>query len=150
MKTLRITSATLAIIAAALLICGCSENKTDYDYDLIGGEVQNTDSNYDVDIHKDVESTPADNTTSKSEVDASAPAAFDTPKTSTGSKPATPIQPNNTSKPDTTSKEETGHTEVPKRKILRLKHLLWKAKTNRRLPLPSLSLHQRHQLPPKL
>jgi len=118
MKTLRITSATLAILAAALLTCGCSENKTDYDYDLIGGEVQNTDSNYDVDIRKDAESTPTDNTTSKSEVDASAPAApttSTTPTTSTESKPAAPTQPNNTSNPDTTSKEETGSTEVPKK-----------------------------------
>lgn len=120
MKTLRITSATLAIIAAALLTCGCSENKTEYDYDLIGGEVQNTDSNYDVDIRKDAESTPTDNTTSKLDVDASAPT---TSTTSTISEPAlpaasatptTPTQPD-TSKPDTTTKEETGNTEVPKK-----------------------------------
>ncbi len=115
MKTLRITSATLAIIAAALLTCGCSENKTEYDYDLISGEVQNTDSSYDVDIRKDIESTPTDSTTSKSEVDTSAPAAPTTSTTSTGSEPTAPSQPNNTSKPDTTSKEETGHTEVPKK-----------------------------------
>ncbi len=115
MKTLRITSATLAIIAAALLTCGCSENKTDYDYDLIGGEVQNTDSSYDVDIRKDAESTPTDNTTSKSEVDTSAPAAPTMSTMSTVSKPTTPTQPSNTSKSDTTSKEETGHTEVPKK-----------------------------------
>lgn len=114
MKTLRITSATLAIIATALLTCGCSENKTDYDYDLIGGEVQNTDSSYDVDIRKDAESTPTDNTTSKSEVDTSAPAAPTISTTSTVSKPTTPTQPN-ASKPDTTSQEETGNTEVPKK-----------------------------------
>lgn len=43
---------TAAAILAALTLCGCTDQKTDYNYDLIGGEL-NSENEYTVDIRKD-------------------------------------------------------------------------------------------------
>lgn len=63
---------TAAAILAALTLCGCTDQKTDYNYDLIGGEL-NSDNEYTVDIRKDASDvtndiSSTDNTSSSSDI----------------------------------------------------------------------------------
>lgn len=100
MKALRITTAALALATASVLLCGCSENKPEYNYDMLGGETTNSDTNYDVDIRKDTTSTDS---SAEESTTSTAPAA----QPDTGSKPDTTSKPEATSQPDTTSKPDT-------------------------------------------
>lgn len=92
MKTLRITSAALAIIAAAVLACGCKDKINNYDYDLIGGDTQNSSGSYDVDIRKDPEGEPGNSSDTTS-------SSASTTNTNSG----TESKPDVTSKPAATS-----------------------------------------------
>lgn len=105
MKALRLTTAALALATASVLLCGCSENKPEYNYDMLGGETTNSDTNYDVDIRKDTTSTDS---SAEESTTSTAPAAQPdtTSKPDTGSKPDTTSKPEATSQPDTTQKPE--------------------------------------------
>ena len=58
------------IIAAMAALSGCAEKKPEIDFNLIGGEIQTEDSDYNVDIRKDNEDTPVNSDTESGNVTA--------------------------------------------------------------------------------
>lgn len=61
---------TAAAILAALTLCSCTDQKTEYNYDLIGGEL-NSDNEYTVDIRKDDKDDTSTTSSSSSSSDIS-------------------------------------------------------------------------------
>lgn len=67
--TLKLMTAAM-IIAAMAALSGCAEKKPEIDFNLIGGEIQTEDSDYNVDIRKDNEDTPVNSDTESGNVTA--------------------------------------------------------------------------------
>ena len=62
--------ATATMIAAIAALSGCAEKKPEIDFNLIGGEIQTEDSDYEVDIRSDTEETPVNSDTEAGSVTA--------------------------------------------------------------------------------
>lgn len=103
--------AALAVLSTAAILCGCTEQETEYNYDLLGGEVI-SNSDYNVDIRKDNtdETDKADEQNSTPTAPTSAPdvTTSNTDTTSTPSaQPTTPTRPAQSTKPTETSEPTT-------------------------------------------
>lgn len=98
---------TAAAIIAALTLCGCTEQKTDYNYDLIGGEL-NSDNEYTVDIRKD-DKDASDDTSSSSDISvADDTNSLDEQKPTTSDAPSAP-----TSEPEVSASSSGTEASTP-------------------------------------
>lgn len=132
--TLKLMTAAM-IIAAMAALSGCAEKKPEIDFNLIGGEIQTEDSDYEVDIRSDTEETPVNSDTEAGSVTAEPEIFYDSdipkeeiavseapavsedkpdttkPETTTAAKPAVTIT---TDKPKETTPAQTVRTDLPK------------------------------------
>lgn len=69
--------ATATMIAAIAALGGCAEKKPEIDFNLIGGEIQTEDSDYEVDIRSDTEETPVNSDTEAGSVTAESEIFYD-------------------------------------------------------------------------
>ncbi len=69
--------ATATMIAAIAALSGCAEKKPEIDFNLIGGEIQTEDSDYEVDIRSDTEETPVNSDTESRNVTAESEIFYD-------------------------------------------------------------------------
>lgn len=111
--TLKLVTAAMIISATALFVGGCSNKAQNIDLTLIGGEEQDMDNRYTVDIRYDTDEPTAEPTeisepeTPKEET--TSPAA--TPATTKATQPAVTIT---TDKPQVTTPAQTVRTDLPK------------------------------------
>lgn len=106
--------ATLAVLSTAAILCGCTEQETEYNYDLLGGEVI-SNSDYNVDIRKD-NTDETDKADEQNSTPTSAPdvTTSNTDTTSTPSaQPTTPTRPAQSTKPTETSEPTTSTDTAP-------------------------------------
>lgn len=110
---LRLVTAALLITATATFVGGCSNKAQEIDLTLVGGDGQDTESSYTVDIRYDTDEPTAEPTeisepeTPKEET--TSPAA--TPATTKATQPAVTIT---TDKPQVTTPAQTVRTDLPK------------------------------------
>lgn len=110
---LRLVTAALLITATATFVGGCSNKAQEIDLTLVGGDGQDTESSYTVDIRYDTDEPTAEPTeisepeTPKEET--ISPAA--TPATTKATQPAVTIT---TDKPQVTTPAQTVRTDLPK------------------------------------
>ena len=133
--TLKLVTAAMIISATALFVGGCSNKAQDIDLTLIGGDGQNGENSYTVDIRRDTEEVPVNSDTTldistaepeeirepdipkeettapaKNEKPAEA-APETTPATTKAAQPAVTIT---TDKPQVTTPAQTVRTDLPK------------------------------------
>lgn len=111
--TLKLVTAAMIISATALFVGGCSNKAQDIDLTLIGGEGQNMDNRYTVDIRYDTdESTAEPEETSEPDIPKEETTAPETtPATTKAAQPAVTIT---TDKPPVTTPAQTVRTDLPK------------------------------------
>ena len=106
--TLKLVTAAMIISATALFVGGCSNKAQDIDLTLIGGEGQDMDNRYTVDIRYDTdESTAEPEEISEPDI----PKEETTPATTKATQPAVTIT---TDKPQVTTPAQTVRTDLPK------------------------------------
>ena len=110
--TLKLVTAAV-IVAATALISGCSNKAQDIDLTLIGGEGQDMDNRYTVDIRYDTdESTAEPEEISEPDIPKEETTAPETtPATTKAAQPAVTIT---TDKPQVTTPAQTVRTDLPK------------------------------------
>ena len=121
--TLKLVTAAV-IVAATALISGCSNKAQDIDLTLIGGDGQNGENSYTVDIRRDTEEVPVNSDTTL-DISTAEPeeisepdipkekttAPETTPATTKATQPAVTIT---TDKPQVTTPAQTVRTDLPK------------------------------------
>lgn len=111
--TLKLVTAAMIISATALFVGGCSNKAQDIDLTLIGGEGQDMDNRYTVDIRYDTdESTAEAEEISEPDIPKEETTAPETtPATTKATQPAVTIT---TDKPQVTTPAQTVRTDLPK------------------------------------
>ena len=109
--TLKLVTAAMIISATALFVGGCSNKAQDIDLTLIGGEGQDMDNRYTVDIRYDTdESTAEPEEISEPDIPKEETPET-TPATTKATQPAVTIT---TDKPQVTTPAQTVRTDLPK------------------------------------
>lgn len=111
--TLKLVTAAMIISATALFVGGCSNKAQDIDLTLIGGDGQDMDNRYTVDIRYDTdESTAEPEEISEPDIPKEETTAPETtPATTKAAQPAVTIT---TDKPQVTTPAQTVRTDLPK------------------------------------